>query len=939
MKSYLPVCVMFMLLLNSQVHMAESGIVQFVDSDKLIVEAVQLGDSGYYEGATDLLNQVLKTDPNYAWACYEMALNYYNSGNKEEALIKCKEADFLHYDHPYLYSLIGSILDELGKHNDGIGLLSEAHNRWPYNQNIIYNLGICYLNAGKPDSAERWLQKGIVIYPYHTRSHLALAKANYAMGRLAQSYLALSMAILLNPATKNIREFENTIVDKLGIIPRSYQYPYPDGVDHKNWDNLKYLLQSEMAFNKSFDYSYNLDYTFTRQSYLLFRNLHCNESDTSVYNLIYSRLFSEIMQKNLFETYINYCMNNIGNSTASAWNEKNPGKIDGFISWAQGILDKGRPYAYLPENEYKEVKIHHFDDQGNLNSIGEKSGTDEVKNGTYLVISGEGGISEKGTYVNDLAEGEYLIFWPNGQVKQKLNFLHNQLNGTINTFYPNGTNQWIYPFVLDNKEGTTEEYSGCGLLTQTNSFIGNSLNGPGVYNNYKEGYAREVNYSADTLNGKTIEKWLDGTPKCEYNLIMGSYDGTYKSWYPNGKPESAYFYTDNLKTGRWVNYHYNGTISSEGENNLKGNIVGKSLTFDRNGKLLSAEKEYVEGMLTGYYTLYFTNGSEQVKRSYVQDTLKKIESYDDKGQLLYSAVTSGDSLYFKSFYGDGILLLEGLLISGKNEGNWKKFNPLGMLIEDYNYHNGWQSGPQKKYFANGMINEEFSCDSNNIIGPYKAYYISGHIQTTANYVKKGVAGELITYFENDSVNSRYFYKNGTLCGRSFIYNPDGKIASEEFYNDEGTAIRTIVYNHLGMIEGDWNYEYGSHEFTSTYPNGQTKSLIHICDNVKHGMQEEYYPNGQLASQINYLHGKPHGMLHRYDYNGSLETAYNYILGKLDGDGKLYKDGVLDYQVYYENGINRGKLLGYYFNGKLEREINVENEERHGYSDYYAPDEV
>lgn len=936
MKSALNPCLVLLLIISMPLFASPSAA-NADNSDALIRKANQLHDSGYYQPAIDLLKQVSLVDPNYPWACYEMALNFYHTNSKELALQKCREAERLGYDHPYLYSMTGSILDDLGRTDEALVLLRKAFKKWPYNQNIMYNLGLCYLNAGKPDSAEIVLTRSIVFYPYHTRSHLVLSRANYAMGRITESYLAQSMAIMINPGTNSIREFENTIGGKTGFIPRAYLYPYPATTDHAHWDELKYLLQSELAFSKEYSFPYKLDFTFTRQSYLLFSNLRHNPADTSLYNRLYVRLFSEIYRKGLFETYINYCMNNIGNPLAAAWNSKNPGKIDGFISWAQQFLDQGRTYCYLLDNEKTDRVVHHFTDAGVLSGIGEQTGTDRIRNGIHLVITDEGAVSEKGNYVNDESQGEYLVFYADGRVKQKLNFVNNQLNGTIYTYYPDGAKQWVYPFVAGKKTGITQEYSSCGMLTGSNTLDADVNHGPGVHNSYSEGFTREFNYVNDTMEGNMTEKWLNGEVKMESTFENGFYNGMYKSWYPTGKPESEGTYTAGVKTGRWVNYHPNGKVMDEAEMNDQGNYSGEYRTYDRQGRLATSGKEYTNGVLTGSFVRYFPDGNRQVVQTYVSDTIQKVESFDAAGNLLYEATASGDSVYYKSFYADGILFQEGWLVAGRNEGSWKQYNPQGILIEDLSYSGGLQSGPQKKYYGNGNLKEEFSCDSSFIIGPYKSYFINGTVQTLGSYVKEGADGEWFSYHRNDTLEMKYFYKQGVLCGRSLTYNPEGMLVSEIFYNDAGRAVRTVIYDRQGKVTRDSGYDYGKHDFTVLYPNGKVKSVIHICDNVNHGLQEEYFPNGKLKSQITFLHGKPHGNHIRYDYRGNREAEGNYILGELDGEYKIYDEGLPDYQMFFENGQNNGKNIGYHHNGKIAREINMENDERNGFSDYYAPD--
>ncbi len=158
------------------------------------------------------------------------------------------------------------------------------------------------------------------------------------------------------------------------------------------------------------------------------------------------------------------------------------------------------------------------------------------------------------------------------------------------------------------------------------------------------------------------------------------------------------------------------------------------------------------------------------------DTLKRIESFDSKGNTLYVADESGNEIYSKIYYADGTIKREGKMVNGEWQGSWKRYNPLGLLIEDYSYDAGLLSGPQKTYFANGTLKEEYSCDSNNIIGIYKKYRINGHPEMVGQYNKEGRNGEWLSYYSNDTLESRSFYVNGVQVGRALNYAPDGRIS-------------------------------------------------------------------------------------------------------------------------------------------------------------------
>ena len=98
----------------------------YLSSDQFVNEGIEFHNKGEYDKAIASYQKVSKCDPNYELACYELALTYYYIDKYEEALAKCKEALSLDYDKAVVYSLMGSILDETGKENEGIELLTAA---------------------------------------------------------------------------------------------------------------------------------------------------------------------------------------------------------------------------------------------------------------------------------------------------------------------------------------------------------------------------------------------------------------------------------------------------------------------------------------------------------------------------------------------------------------------------------------------------------------------------------------------------------------------------------------------------------------------------------------------------------------------------------------------------------------------------------------------
>ena len=912
----------------------------YISSDQFINEGIGFHDKGEYDNAVKSYQKVSKCDPNYEIACYELGLTYYYADKYEQALSKCKEALSLNYDRAFVYSLIGTILDDMGKASEGIDVLTAALKRWPYNQGILYNLAICYLNTDKPLQAEAILERSLLVNPYHTRTHLGLAKANYIMGRTAQSYLAFNMALLLNPSVNNLSAYEEAISQKSKLKIQEYLYPYPKGTNSGKWDEIKDLLQSELAFSKEFDYGYEYNYTAGRQSLMLLKRLTFEASDTSIYNRFYARIFVDIYQKTGFETYLNYILKNIKNENVAKWSEKNKDKLDTFIKWAQSYINQGRLYGFSYQDEKNTKQTRHYDEKGNLVSIGELSGkSGNVKIGKWLIIGDDGYISEKLGYINDKAEGECVDYWSNGNVKNRVNFVNDKLEGTNKVFYLNGNLEKSYITKSGRKEGFFEIYTHSGLISSKNSYSADSANGPGVYNNYNEGFKRIYTYKNGNLEGENTETWLNGNEKqsCLYHNDMAN--GIYKSWYSNSSREAEKNFKNDTLVGKCIEYYPNNQKSKELEYNKKGQLSGKVITYDRTGKITSEESEYNDGKLTGARTEYFPDGRKQNILTYQIDHLLEILCLDEKGNQLYKAKDADSSIYFKSFYPDGIILMEGSLVKDKRQGKWKFYNPLGIMTAESNYSNGSLKDIQHTFYANGQIEKEYASIGNLILGEYREYYINGRLKMQGYYDSTGVAGKWLYYYKNDTLSNIIFYKKGKVAGRSYTYGPNGQMKSEEFFDNDEKSIRRKDYESDSIVTADMNYEYGERTFEINYPNGKLMAKRSFADNLLNGLNEEYYPNGQLSTQIQFSHNLMNGTYKKWDYKGNLTYEIPYILGQAEGDMKWYNDKTLDYEAHYEQNMLQGKTTTYYFNGQKARESMYVDEKRNGNADYYSPEGI
>jgi len=926
------------LFLFSQRLSAQNSETDSTTSHLLIEKGIALYDDGKYDEALKIYNSVSKCDPNYWWACYETALTYYDQHKLEIALSKCRESEDLNPENSSTLSLTGSILDDMGKTSEAIEYLNTALATRPYNQNLLFNLASCYANAHQYEKAEALLIRSIRVNPYHKSSNLLLAKVNFYMGRVAQSYLAYNMAVLLYPQVSYITQFENAISGKLDSLSHPYNYPYPAGIDHRKWDEISWLLKSEMAFNEDFDYDYKINYLTTRQSLMLFRKLTFSPSDTSIYSQFYARFFTGMMDKNFFEPYLYYSFKNTGNKAVNEWMKDNETRVNEFIEWAQKNINSWRSYGFSTFNEDKKEQTWHYNDDGDLVAIGKlKTMPEDSRYGEWISINNFGWIEDRGIYIDNKPEGEWFIYWPNGKVKQHLFYHDGKLDGINITYYNNGLKSGIYPFIKGKKDGLQQDLTPSGSFTTSAPYHDGKLDGKNIDYYYNDGSMLETPYVAGKATGKITGKWLNGNLKSELTAKDSVPDGPYRTWYSNAQPESEGSYKQGTETGKSIDYYPNGAKKTDAEFDEKGEHTGKEITYFRNGNIRSEQATLTNGLLTGTLVNYFPNGGVKSKLTYNENIPESIECFDASGKSIYTARQANGVLRNRTYYPDGILEMEGNLKDGKREGKWLVYDPMGRIVQELMYSNKFQSGKQKVFHENGILKEEFSCDSDLMVGLYKEYYSSGKLMTIGSFSKKGRNGEWVSFFPNDSVQMKSFYMDGMPAGRRFMYSPTGKMISEEFFNDAGKSFRYRQYDQSGKLEQDWKYEFDSVMLYSYYPSGKIKIKQLMVNNARHGTVEVYYPNGQLMSQIPYVYGLINGVSKKWDYNGNLQFEIPYVLGACNGLVKSYDNGKPWYTYEYEYDQSQGVNTEFYSNGKLANRIAFIDDKKDGNADFFAPD--
>ena len=141
---------------------------------------------------------------------------------------------------------------------------------------------------------------------------------------------------------------------------------------------------------------------------------------------------------------------------------------------------------------------------------------------------------------------------------------------------------------------------------------------------------------------------------------------------------------DDMKHGKYVGYHPDGSIFEE-STYINGQVHGiRSLFYEGNKKIQTAET-YIDGIMDGLFEEYHINGQVAFTGLYVNDAMDGVwKKYSESGQLIeeVSFKDSEENGPFKEYHSNGQLAAEGGYLNGDNEhGPLKIYNERGELVK------------------------------------------------------------------------------------------------------------------------------------------------------------------------------------------------------------------------------------------------------------------
>jgi antitoxin component YwqK of YwqJK toxin-antitoxin module len=463
-----------------------------------------------------------------------------------------------------------------------------------------------------------------------------------------------------------------------------------------------------------------------------------------------------------------------------------------------------------------------------------------------FVFISKSGFSQENAVLQD---GYHVFKYPNGSVSSQGIIKNGKPEGFWKSFYVTGimksegkrTNYlldsiWVF---FDQSGDTTEKINY--LYGKKNGWYYKYKNDPshGLFIESKELFA------ADKKEGTAYVYYPDGKIQQTFTYSNGKKEGLSKEYDEEGNIITFLEYNNDflvsrerinrtdkngLKQGEWKEFYPNGGIKSE--RTYKDDLVhGYYKEYDNRGKLV--------------VTMLYENGAIVKSRVEDEPDIEIVTKHNDAGKVIYSGpyrnkIPVGihrdfgqDGKVTNSYlYNDnGLLLSEGIVDeAGNRNGKWKDLYPDGKIQAEGQYVDNRRSGQWKFYNTEGKIEQTGSFNSGRPDGLWNWYY------------------------ENGAILKEEEYFQGQRDGLSTEYSVTGEILAQGQYSD-------------GEKNGEWKYKSGEYSESGKYITG-----------LRDGAWRAFYENGKLRFKGTYVQGNPDGEQIFYYENGKMKEEQFYEMG-------------------------------------------------------------
>ncbi len=252
-----------------------------------------------------------------------------------------------------------------------------------------------------------------------------------------------------------------------------------------------------------------------------------------------------------------------------------------------------------------------------------------------------------------------------------------------------------------------------------------------------------------------------------------------------------------------------GAATAEGQNAIdeQGRRQGHWSRVDKDGTKIY-EGEFVDGLETGTFTYYHSNGMVRIRNTYTEPGKRcNHEVYDEKGRLM--AI--------------------GEYHQRNRHGLWKFYAEDGRLVKEATYNMGIKEGRHTIFTRKGDTSEVTLYRNNHRHGRWwKRIGEKGYI--TGTYVNGSLEGRLVEYDQEGMLAREGYYADGQKHG-TYRYYEHGTLAVDERWSHGLLSERKIL-----LRTPEERYE-SVYNIVCLAAQGKSRVAVYLRDGSKLLVQE------------------------------------------------------------------------------------------------------
>src|SRR6185312_825876 len=201
MKKRLAIATSLLIFLVTSISIKAQKEVKLINAGEIFQRCSDLLDSGKYDDASALYEQITRNDTSYAVSVYKDAIARISAGEDSACIVLCRKSISLKGEYtPASYKFLCDAYTDIEKYDNAIKLMRDTViPMYPNLYYLHYSLGLAYYKSQKFDSAIACFERALTLNVFDASSHYYLGKCCLEQGRMVPAMLSLQFYLLLEP--------------------------------------------------------------------------------------------------------------------------------------------------------------------------------------------------------------------------------------------------------------------------------------------------------------------------------------------------------------------------------------------------------------------------------------------------------------------------------------------------------------------------------------------------------------------------------------------------------------------------------------------------------------------------------------------------------------------------------------------------------------------